>query len=124
MRQMLVIDDERVITLAIKNYFTRLGSAVDTAAEREEAEALLATRRYDVVIADVRLEGMDGREGLDILRFVRERCLDARVVLMTAYPSDSTEATARHLGVDAFLKKPVPLQHMANVVDSLLRVAR
>jgi EAL domain-containing protein (putative c-di-GMP-specific phosphodiesterase class I) len=85
MRQMLVIDDERVITLAIKNYFTRLGNAVDTAAEREEAEALLATRRYDVVIADVRLEGMDGREGLDILRFVRERCLDARVVLMTAY---------------------------------------
>jgi DNA-binding NtrC family response regulator len=122
MPRMLVVDDERVITVAIQNFFTRRGSQVDTAAEREEAEALLATRSYDVVIADLRLVGMGGSEGLDILRFVRERCLDARVVLMTAYPTDTAEATAKRFGADAFLRKPVPLQEMAALVDRMFEV--
>ena len=122
MRNILVVDDEHVITSSIKSYFTRLGATVDTAAEREEAEALLATRRYDVAIVDLRLAGTDGREGLDILRFVRDRGLAVRMVIMTANPTDSAEATGRQLGLDVFLRKPIPLQTMARVVDDLLAV--
>ena len=122
MRNILVVDDEPVITSSIKSYFTRLGATIDTAAEREEAEALLATRRYDVAIVDLRLAGTDGREGLDILRFVRDRGLAVRMVLMTAHASDSAEAAARQLGIDVFLRKPIPLQQLANVVDGLLEV--
>jgi DNA-binding response OmpR family regulator len=120
MRHILVVDDEHVITSSIKSYFTRLGATVDTAAEREEAEALLATRRYDVAIVDLRLAGTDGREGLDILRFVRDHRLPVRTILMTANPSDSAEATARQLGLDVFLRKPIPLNDMASVVDRLM----
>jgi DNA-binding response OmpR family regulator len=122
MRNILVVDDEHVITSSIKSYFTRLGATVDTAAEREEAEALLLTRRYDVAIVDLRLAGTDGREGLDILRFVRDRGLPVRTILMTANPSESAEATAQLLGIDVFLRKPIPLQTMANVVDALFEV--
>jgi DNA-binding response OmpR family regulator len=122
MRKILVVDDEHVITSSIKSYFTRLGATVDTAAEREEAEALLATRRYDVAIVDLRLAGTDGREGLDILRFVRDRGLDVRMVIMTANPTDSAQAAGRELGLDRFLRKPIPLQTMARVVDDLLAV--
>jgi DNA-binding response OmpR family regulator len=122
MRNILVVDDEHVITSSIKSYFTRLGATVDTAAEREEAEALLVTRRYDVAIVDLRLAGTDGREGLDILRFVRDRGLPVRTILMTANPTESAEATAQQLGIDVFLRKPIPLQTMANVVDALFEV--
>ena len=122
MRHILVVDDEHVITSSIKSYFTRLGATVDTAAEREEAEALLATRRYDVAIVDLRLAGTDGREGLDILRFVRDRGLAVRTILMTANPTESAEATAQQLGIDVFLRKPIPLQTMADVVDCLFEV--
>ncbi|HEX6095202.1 MAG TPA: response regulator [Thermoanaerobaculia bacterium] len=120
MRKILVVDDEAVITSSIKSYFTRLGAAVDTAAEREEAEALLATRHYDVAIVDLRLAGTDGHEGLDIFRFARDRGLALPVILMTANPSESAEDMARQLGIDAFLRKPIPLQAMARVVDGLL----
>jgi DNA-binding response OmpR family regulator len=120
MRKILVVDDEKVITSSIKSYFTRLGAAVDTAAEREEAEGLLATRHYDVAIVDLRLAGSDGREGLDLFRFARDRGLALPIILMTANPSESAEALARQLGVDAFLRKPIPLQKMARVVDELL----
>ncbi len=120
MRNILVVDDEHVITSSIQSYFTRLGATVDTAAEREEAEALLATRRYDVAIIDLRLAGTDGLEGLDILRFVRDRALTVRTILMTANPIESAEATAHELGIDVFMRKPVPLQTMSSVVDSLL----
>jgi DNA-binding response OmpR family regulator len=122
MRNILVVDDEPVITASIKSYFTRLGATVDTAAEREEAEALLATRRYDVAIVDLRLAGTGGLEGLDIVRFVRDRGLALPTILMTANPSEGAEAAAQELGIDVFLRKPIPLQTMAGIVDCLLEV--
>ena len=47
-----------------------LGYAVDTAHELEEAQALLANRRYDLVIADLRLTGIGGVEGLQIVSII------------------------------------------------------
>ena len=65
----------------------RLG-LVDTAAEKEEAEALLAHTEYAVVIADLRLTGIYGMEGLDIIAVVTPSAgRSTRVVLLTGYGS-------------------------------------
>lgn len=122
-QKMLVVDDERTITLAIKSYFSRQGYAVDCAQELEEAEALMANVHYDVVIADLRLSGMHGSEGLEIVRSVRERYPNTRVILLTAYGSPELEAAALRYGVHSFLQKPKPLAELAQVVFSVMGTA-
>lgn len=119
-QRILVVDDEAPILLAMGSYFRKHGYDVDCAREREEAEALLTTRRYACVIADLRLTAAHGADGLEIVGFVRERCPFTRIIIMTAYGSAATEREARHRGVDAFLHKPKPLPDLAQIVYGLL----
>ena len=71
--RILVVDDEEPIVFAMSEYFTLKGYEVDTAREIEEAEALISQWHYDVVIADLRLTGTQGIEGLEILRYLADR---------------------------------------------------
>ena len=118
--RLLVIDDEEPILFAFKEYFSAFGYAVDCAREVEEAEALLAHVRYEVVIADLRLTGVQGTEGLSIVRYAQERCPWARVIVLTAYGSPEIENEAYRLGADGFLHKPVPLPDVAQIVFGLV----
>jgi DNA-binding NtrC family response regulator len=120
--QLLVVDDETVILAATCSYLAGLGYQVDCAGEREEAEALLAVGCYDVVILDMRMTGAHGREGLELLRHLRELCPWARAVVVTAHGSPELEAEARRYGACAFLEKPVPLAEVARVVAALCEV--
>jgi CheY-like chemotaxis protein len=119
MQRMLIVDDEEPILLAMQEYFRTLGYEVDCAREKEEAEALLAKVSYALVIADLRLTGIYGVEGLELVAYVRQRCANTRMILLTAYGTPEIEAEARRLGVDAFLYKPKPLPELAQIVMAL-----
>ena len=82
-----VVDDEEPILFAIRDYFEPLGWQVDCAQELEEAEALLSHIRYTLLIADLRLTGIHSNEGLELIRFVRERSPWTRVIVLTGYGS-------------------------------------
>jgi DNA-binding response OmpR family regulator len=114
------VDDEDAIRFALAEYFRGTGWAVDAAAEKEEAEALLACTTYTVVIADLRLTGIHGVEGLDIVQWSRHLQPETRVVLLTGNGTPELEEEARRRGVDAFLHKPLPLPELEAVVDSLI----
>lgn len=122
--RMLVVDDEDVISCALQTYFSLCGYQVDVAAEREEALALLAIRDYDVVIADLRLKGTHGEEGLDVLRWARRRNDSSALVLLTAYGTPSVETKAFSAGADALLPKTRPLPEIASTVSSLMEARR
>ena len=117
--RLLVVDDEEAILSAIREYFKPLGYDVDCARELEEAEALLAHIRYALVIADVRLTGVHGNEGLELIRFIRERSPWTRIIVLTGYGSTEIEMEAIGRGVDAFLQKPQPLAELAAIAANL-----
>jgi DNA-binding NtrC family response regulator len=117
--RILVIDDEEPILYVMKEYFTTQAFEVDCARELEEAEALLANLSYAVVIADLRLTGIHGVEGLELVAYVRERCPRTRIIILTAYGSPEVEQEAMQRGVDAFLRKPIPLPQLAQIVFGL-----
>src|SRR4051794_38089158 len=86
--RILVLDAEEAVRTALKKYFTLRGYAVDAASELEEAQAMIATSApYEVVIADMRLAGNAGIEGLELLRFLREHSRSTGVVMLSAYGS-------------------------------------
>jgi DNA-binding response OmpR family regulator len=119
--RLLVVDDEEAILSAIREYFQPRGYEVDCARELEEAEALLAHIRYALVIADVRLTGVHGNEGLELIRFIRERSPWTRIIVLTGYGSTEIEMEAIGRGVDAFLQKPQPLSELAAIAANLTR---
>jgi DNA-binding response OmpR family regulator len=118
--RLLIVDDEAAIRFALVEYFKGSGWVVDAASEKEEAEALLATTPYAVVIADLRLTGIHGVEGLDIVQWSRHLRPETRVVLLTGNATPEIEAEARRLGADAFLQKPLPLPQLEAIVDGLI----
>lgn len=118
--RILIVDDEESIVFAMRRYFQLHGFDVDAARELEEAQALVANVRYAVVIADLRLTGVHGAEGLDLVAYVRERCPWTRTMLLTAHSSPDIEVAGRERGVDMVLRKPRPLPDVAQAVMTLL----
>ena len=118
--RVLIVDDELAVLDAARDYLGGHGFQVDIASEREEAEALLVQRDYGLLIFDMRLTGVHGREGLELLRFVRRQSPHAKVIVMTAHWSLDLEREARRSGADAFMEKPVPLAELLLVGRFLL----
>lgn len=118
--KILIVDDEELIVVAMRKYFDGLGYSVDAAHELEEAQALLANRRYDLVIADLRLTGIGGVEGLQIVSDVHQRYADTRVILLSAYGTPEIERESYNRGADAFLHKPKSMMEIASVAVNLL----
>ena len=119
-RRILIVDDEDLIVMAMRKYFEGLGFLVDGAYELEEAQALLANYRYDLVIADLRLTGIGGVEGLQIVSDVHQRCANTRVVLLSAYGTPEIERESYNRGADAFLHKPKAMMEIASIARTLL----
>jgi len=118
--RILIVDDEHLIVLAMRKYFEGLGYDVDAAYELEEAQALLANRTYGLVIADLRLTGIGGVEGLQIVSEVHHRCAHTRVILLTAFGTPEIERESYNRGADAFLHKPKAMMEIATIASALL----
>ena len=118
--RILIVDDEELIVQAMRKYFTGLGYAVDSAYELEEAQALLGHYKYDLVIADLRLTGIGGVEGVQIVADVHQKCASTRVILLSAYGTPEIERESYQRGADAFLHKPKALMEIAHVAVNLL----
>src|SRR6267142_1572164 len=80
MPRMLIVDDEESICFSMSEYFGLHGYEVDTARELEEAEKLIAGRNYEVAILDLRLGVAHNADGLEIIKFLHDRCPDTRIV--------------------------------------------
>ena len=120
MRRILIVDDEPAILFAINSYLGRRDYAVDVAEDLPTAEKLLAGNDFDVVVTDLRLSAAGKTEGLDLLRFLRERRLGARTILLTAYGSPAVEAEAKALSVDRYLQKPIELAELSEIIATLI----
>lgn len=119
--KMLIIDDDPAIVFALHSYFSSLGWDVDTAQRLDQALQLLATGRYALVLTDLRLGGVRGKEGLEILSRALQVSTTTRVILLTAFGTPEIEDEARRLGVAAFLHKPLPLAEIAQVASGLIQ---
>jgi DNA-binding NtrC family response regulator len=120
MPRLLVVDDEESICFSMSEYFSLHGYVVDTAREIEEAEKLVESTDYQVIIQDLRLGTTRNPDGLDLIKLAHQRSPETRIIVLTAYGSAEMEDEARRCGADAFLRKPKPLSQVAQVVQGLI----
>jgi DNA-binding NtrC family response regulator len=113
----LVVDDEPIIRETVAEYLAQEGFDVAVSASGEEALERATTRRFDVVLCDVQLPGMDGLELLDRLHRVSPETF---VLLITAYATVENAVEAFQRGAHDYLMKPVLLDEVLAKVRRLL----
>src|SRR3954451_24758112 len=122
-KRVLIVDDEETVLVPMARYFQRLGCQVVTAREKEEAQALLEKRRFDLVILDLALTSW-GAEGFDLLRDIRYSGRGTPVLVLSALVTPEIEADALERGADAVLAKPQPLAEVARTAVRIMRLNR
>jgi len=119
MPRLLVIDDDTDLRAAVTEYLFSLGYEVHQAAEREEAEALVANYAYSLVITDLSLTQL-GVEGFDLLRTISNSNCQPKLIVMSGHASSGHRELAKQCGADLFLVKPTPLETLGEAVRACL----
>jgi DNA-binding NtrC family response regulator len=99
----LIIDDEAAIRESLQTLLEMEGYQVDVAGDGEEGLAQIAARPFDLVLLDFALPD---RNGLLILRDIRERDPDLAVIMITAYGTVENAVRAMQAGATNFVQKP------------------
>ncbi|MBP7998213.1 MAG: response regulator [Chloroflexi bacterium] len=115
-KRILIVDDEESIRTVLKNSLQKLGPEyqVTTVADGLAAITLLRRQPFDVVVTDYKMAGMDGLELLDAVSKIRP---ETRVILMTAYGSNTLESQAKRLQAYRYLAKPLEITAFRQVIQ-------
>ena len=111
-----IIDDDEAMLSLLEEYFSGMGYAVSTFRSAQRAvEALEAfdPGHVGAVISDVNMPIMGG---LDLLKWVKEKC-PIPVILISAFGSSELEKQALEEGAHSLIKKPFSLAYLKKAVD-------
>ncbi len=115
----LIVDDEPDIRELLELTLGRMQIETRSAADLASAYRLLENERFDLCLTDMRLP--DGN-GLDLVRYIQTRLPDLPVAVITAFGSMDTAVEALKAGAFDFVSKPVNLEVLRNLVNSVLRL--
>jgi DNA-binding NtrC family response regulator len=114
LRVLLVDDEESYLRIAAK-VFGRSGFEVVSCSVGRDVVGLLAERECQVVVLDLKMPGMTGRE---VLREIKGRFPDVQVIILTGHASSDDAAACLTGGAFDFLIKPVEMEHLMDRVRS------
>jgi len=116
--KVLVVEDERKIAALMRKALEAAGFIVDLTADGHEAFTLATTRSYDAIVLDIMVPG---RDGLSILRQLREQKSGVPVLLVTARGSLNERVGGLNLGADDYLPKPFFSEELVARLHAILR---
>ena len=119
--RVLVVDDERSLLEVLATMLTEAGWQVDTAPDGREALGLVDAQRYEVVLSDIDMPGING---VQLLREIRARDLDVPVLLITGHPRVDTAVEALEHGALRYLQKPLRERDLLSAVEDAARLHR
>jgi two-component system, OmpR family, response regulator len=116
--KVLVIEDERKISSLIRKGLEAHGFLVEIAPDGDEGYALASSRPYDALVVDIMLPG---RDGLSILRNLREKKIATPVILLTARSELNERLEGLNLGADDYLTKPFFIEELVARLHAVTR---
>jgi DNA-binding response OmpR family regulator len=116
----LVVDDEPKVARLARDYLEKNGFRVLTAGDGQSALAAARRDKPDLVILDLMLPQVDGREVCRILR----RESDVPIIMLTALSEEIDQVTGLEIGADDYIVKPFSPRALVARVRALLRRSR
>jgi DNA-binding NtrC family response regulator len=111
--QVLLVDDEPIVGKRLKPALAKIGCEVEVFEDPEQAMERLEQKNFDVVITDIRMEPIDG---MQVLKFVRQRSRRSKVIMITGYAMMSLAREAMDYGAFDFIAKPFTPNELRNVI--------
>lgn len=119
MARILVVDDDQGFRLSTAALLQDEGHEVHEAEDASAAASALEKKRFDIVLMDLRMPGLDG---IDFTEVLRQRGEGVPVLMVSSYGTVDAAVRALHGGVDDFLSKPLePEVLLARIADLLAR---
>ncbi len=117
----LIVDDERQMLLAMEAVLLRLGHQVTCCSSAEEALETLSSQPVQLIISDMKMPGMSG---LELLSEVHKQQSSLPFVLITAYGTINQAVEAMRYGAFDFITKPFSAEDLQGVVERALAPAK
>ena len=114
----LVMEDDVSVAEGIEMVLTEEGYDVNWGGTGELALEAFKQKRYDLLVADLRLPGIDGME---VIKQVKEEKPETEVIVITGYGTAATAVEAMKLGASEFLPKPFTEDQIKGAVDEALK---
>jgi two-component system sensor histidine kinase RpfC len=121
--KILVCEDESTNQKIITRLLSLPGHQVDIVSNGDEMLDMLEQRKFDLVITDLNMSGMNGAETLKLYRFIQPNDHRTRFILFTADATLSAREMASDAGFDAFLTKPIDAATLFNTIERILNLA-
>lgn len=118
--RILLVEDDRLLGDGLKAGLTQSGFAVDWVCDGEAAVAALSAEGFAAVVLDL---GLPRRDGLSVLRWLRERGDATPVLILTARDQLEDKVRGLDLGADDYVLKPFDLDEVAARLRALVRRA-
>ena len=116
--KLLVIEDDRTVGQYVKRGLAEAGYQVDLVVDGAEGLRVASEGHYDVVVLDLRLPTLEGRE---VLRTLRDRGNAVPVLVLTAQDTVDFKVQALRMGADDYVTKPFALEELLARVEALGR---
>ncbi len=115
----LAVDDEpHMLTLLERIITEKTTYRIMTTSNSLEIPDILDKNMFDLIIADLKMPGMDG---LDILRMIRQKSREEEVIIITAFGSLETATEALSLGVFDYITKPFKKEQIIFTIDRAIK---
>ncbi len=109
----LIVDDEESVRDSLHNWFIEDGYDVERAENAKNALLMLESRKFDIILADIKMPGMDGME---MHRRIRALNKDTIVIIMTAFASVDTAVQALKDGAYDYVTKPFDPDDLSHLI--------
>ena len=117
-KKVLVVDDDKVITMALKIRLSAAGYDMNSAEDGISALQSVQEKKPDVILLDVRMPGMDGFEVNRRLKALPELSY-VPVIFLSAHAQEATRQGALAAGAKYFLAKPYDAAQLITVIEAV-----
>lgn len=113
MIKVLVLDDEKGLCEDIKEFFVYRGYKVFAATSGEQAVSIIKKENLDILVLDIKMEGIDG---LKVLKTAKEKDPRVKAIMVTALRDEDMKRQALALGASEYITKPFSYEKIETII--------
>ena len=118
MKKILIVEDDKAILRGLADHLTQEHFDVSSASDGIKGLAMAGTSRFDLVILDVMLPGMNG---FDVCRELRQKGVQTPVLMLTGKGEEVDKVLGLELGADDYVTKPFSVNELVARIRAILR---